>query len=145
MLLWVKGTDETYWTRLRRVWDVMETTHTSNTDICARFMRLVFSWEISDFYMHQRAAHPAIFDAADSAPSSSVSSRLPDSGADAQASEAAGGSGAVSSCPPVDAQQRNRQSDDGTYADGHLDILRAHGWGSSRGTKINRRSLDFDA
>ena len=141
-MLWTSRGDEIYWRRLQRLWAIMETPHASNTDIFARVMRLVWTWETQDFYLPQSVAHRDIFEAADSVPSSTVSAASPHSGAPAAAGERTPGSGAVSSCPDLDSQQRIRQWEAGTSAESHLAIMRAHGWASSRGTKRSRTSSD---
>lgn len=86
-MLWTRRGDEIYWRRLQRLWAIMETPHASNTDIFARVMRLVWTWETQDFYLPQSVAHRDIFEAADSVPSSTVSSASPHSGAHAAAGE----------------------------------------------------------
>lgn len=144
-LLWFRCDEGTYGRRLQRLWAILETPHASNIDMFAQAMRLVSTWEASGFYLPQSAVRPGIFDAADSVPPSTVSSRLPGSGAYGRAAESISGSGAASSRPPVDLQQRIGQWVDGTSARGHLAIMRDHGWGSSRGAKRTRRSSDDEA
>ena len=106
----------------------------------ARVMEEVETWETSDFYLPMSAAHPEIFEAADSGLTSSVSSRPPERGATARAGEHTAGSGGASSSSPLDIRPRSEQGEDATSAVRHLAIIRDHGLGSSRGTKRTRSS-----
>ena len=114
--------------------------HASNTDMFARVMRLVSAWETSDFYLPLSAAHPGNFEAADSVPTSTVSSRPPERGASARAGEHTAGSGGASSSSPLDIRPRIGEGEDATSAVRLLAIIRDHGLGSSRGTKRTRSS-----